>query len=55
MMMIFDELLANLILEQSIERIYVKNMYGDIPSGIYLVRGENVVFMGEIVSLYHLN
>lgn len=42
--------LANLILEDSIERVYVKSMYGDIPGGTYLVRGENVVLIGEIVS-----
>ena len=26
------------------------NQYGDIPRGIYLVRGENVALCGEIVS-----
>uniref|UniRef100_A0A914XLX9 U6 snRNA-associated Sm-like protein LSm1 n=1 Tax=Plectus sambesii TaxID=2011161 RepID=A0A914XLX9_9BILA len=30
------------------ERIHVDKMYGDIPRGIYLVRGENVVLAGEI-------
>ena len=24
------------------------NRYGDVPKGLYIVRGENVVLMGEI-------
>lgn len=43
-------LLANLVLQDTIERIYVGNCYGDIPRGIFLIRGENVVLLGEIVS-----
>eukprot|EP01137_Pigoraptor_chileana_P022271 Opistho-2@87033 len=39
---------ANLVLQDTIERIYVGKTYGDIPRGIYLVRGENVVLLGEI-------
>lgn len=27
--------------------------FGDIPRGIFIVRGENVVLLGEIVSLGH--
>ncbi len=33
------------------ERIHVGLEYGDIPRGIYLVRGENVALCGEIVSV----
>jgi len=40
---------ANLVLQDTIERIYVGNCYGDIPRGIFLIRGENVVLLGEIV------
>ena len=40
---------ANLVLQDTIERIHVGNMYGDITRGIFLVRGENVVLLGEIV------
>jgi len=39
---------ANLVLEQTIERIHVGKQYGDIPRGIFIVRGENVVLLGEI-------
>ena len=34
---------ANLVLHRTIERIHVGNEYGDIPRGIFVVRGENVV------------
>ena len=34
---------ANLVLHRTIERIHVGNDYGDIPRGIFVVRGENVV------------
>ncbi|CAL8115310.1 unnamed protein product [Orchesella dallaii] len=39
---------ANLILHQAVERIHVGNCYGDIPRGVFLVRGDNVVLLGEI-------
>ena len=42
---------ANLLLQDTIERIHVGNEYGDIPRGIFIVRGENLVLLGEIVSL----
>ena len=32
----------------TIERIYVGRKYGDIPRGVFIVRGENVVLLGEI-------
>lgn len=51
----FILLLANLVLQDTIERIYVGNCYGDIPRGIFLIRGENVVLLGEIVSFYNIN
>lgn len=41
---------ANLVLHKTIERIHVGNQYGDIPRGIFIIRGENVVLMGEVVS-----
>ena len=34
---------ANLVLHKTIERIHVGTEYGDIPRGIFVVRGENVV------------
>lgn len=43
---------ANLVLHKTIERIHVGNEYGDIPRGIFIIRGENVVLLGEIVSIF---
>ena len=45
---------ANLVLHKSIERIHVGKEYGDIPRGIFIIRGENVVLLGEIVGLYYI-
>ncbi|KAA8650707.1 U6 snRNA-associated Sm-like protein LSm1 [Aspergillus tanneri] len=39
---------ANLVLQDTIERMYAGNLYADIPRGIFLVRGENVLLLGEI-------
>jgi len=39
---------ANLVIHKTIERIHVGKKFGDIPRGIFLVRGENVVLLGEI-------
>lgn len=43
----FDQF-ANLVLEHAVERIIVGDQYGDIPLGLNVVRGENVVLLGEI-------
>ena len=40
---------ANLVLQDTVERIFVKDLYADISRGIFLVRGENVLLLGEIV------
>jgi len=47
----FDQF-ANVVLENAIERIYVKDTYGDIPLGLFVIRGENVVLLGEIVLIF---
>lgn len=39
---------ANLVLEGTVERIVVDNNYADIPRGIFVVRGENVMLLGEL-------
>uniref|UniRef100_A0A1B6DJZ1 U6 snRNA-associated Sm-like protein LSm1 n=1 Tax=Clastoptera arizonana TaxID=38151 RepID=A0A1B6DJZ1_9HEMI len=39
---------ANLVLHKTIERIHVGKEYGDIERGVFIVRGENVVLIGEI-------
>lgn len=41
---------ANLVLEDTYERLYHADSFGDIPRGVFLIRGENVVLLGEIVS-----
>ena len=40
---------ANLVLQDTIERIFIEDIYADISRGIFLVRGENVLLLGEIV------
>jgi small nuclear ribonucleoprotein (snRNP)-like protein len=42
---------SNLVLEDSFERHIVENKYADIYLGLYIVRGESVVMVAEIVSL----
>ncbi|GAB7346087.1 hypothetical protein MBLNU457_4845t2 [Dothideomycetes sp. NU457] len=39
---------GNLVLQDTIERLFAKNLYADIPRGLFLIRGENVVLLGEI-------
>ncbi|KAL8666392.1 MAG: hypothetical protein Q9202_001415 [Teloschistes flavicans] len=39
---------ANLVLQDTIERIFIEDLYADIARGIFLVRGENVLLLGEI-------
>ena len=43
----FDQF-ANIVLQVAVERIIVGSSYSDIPLGLYIVRGENVVLMGEV-------
>jgi U6 snRNA-associated Sm-like protein LSm1 len=43
----FDQF-ANLVLERCIERIIVGEQFGDVELGVQLVRGENVVLLGEM-------
>ncbi|KAK5782269.1 Lsm1p PWA37_005266 [Arxiozyma heterogenica] len=45
----FDQY-ANLILQHCVERIYIteKNQYCEEDRGIFMIRGENVVMLGEI-------
>ena len=47
----FDQF-GNMVLESARERHYVGNKYADIPLGLYIIRGENVVLLGELVRLY---
>jgi U6 snRNA-associated Sm-like protein LSm1 len=47
--------IANLVLEDTVERIYHGNAFAESWRGLYLIRGENVVLLGEIVRCvdYH--
>lgn len=36
-------------IEDAYERRYADNYYGDLPVGIYIVRGENIALIGELV------
>ena len=33
----------------TVERLQAGNLYAEVPRGLYLIRGENVVLLGEIV------
>lgn len=39
---------GNLVLQNTVERLYVQNLYADIDRGLFIVRGENVLLLGEI-------
>uniref|UniRef100_A0A3Q7FW48 VWFA domain-containing protein n=1 Tax=Solanum lycopersicum TaxID=4081 RepID=A0A3Q7FW48_SOLLC len=43
----FDQF-ANAVLESACERAIVGDLYCDIPLGLYIIRGENVVLIGEL-------
>lgn len=43
----FDQY-GTIILHKTIERIYIEDEYGEIPLGIFLIRSENIVLIGEI-------
>lgn len=40
---------ANAVLEGAFERVIVGDLFCDIPLGLYVIRGENVVLLGELV------
>ncbi|WPK23008.1 hypothetical protein PUMCH_000231 [Australozyma saopauloensis] len=50
----FDQF-ANLVLQDAVERIYLpavegngKERFAEVPRGVFMVRGENVVMLGEL-------
>lgn len=45
---------ANLVLEETVERIYFENSFADKYVGLFLIRGENVVLLGEIVRSFSI-
>ena len=46
---------ANAVLEGACERVIVGEQYCDIPLGLYVIRGENVVLIGELVKAFSIN
>jgi U6 snRNA-associated Sm-like protein LSm1 len=40
------------VLQDTVERIYAGKVYADVPRGIFLVRGENVLLLGEVVCVF---
>ena len=42
---------ANAVLEGACERVIVGDLYCDIPLGLYVIRGENVVLIGELLCV----
>ena len=49
MMISYLSPVANAVLEGACERVIVGDLYCDIPLGLYVIRGENVVLIGELV------
>jgi len=45
----FDQF-ANVVIEHAFERVIVGKKFADVPLGLYVIRGENVVLLGQIVS-----
>mmetsp|Transcript_15632 Transcript_15632/g.33750 ORF Transcript_15632/g.33750 Transcript_15632/m.33750 type:complete len:172 (-) Transcript_15632:29-544(-) len=43
----FDQF-ANLVLDKAVERVVVESSFGDIPLGIFMIRGENVMLLAEV-------
>lgn len=45
----FDQFM-NLILEDTHERVLLPGKYSDVPVGLFIVRGDTIVLMGEVDS-----
>lgn len=43
----FDQY-ANLTLDNTVERLSLDNMFANVPIGIFVIRGENVMLLGEV-------
>ncbi|VDP96679.1 unnamed protein product, partial [Trichobilharzia regenti] len=39
---------GNVVLHQAVERIHVEKKFCDVPQGILLIRGENIIIIGEL-------
>mmetsp|Transcript_70053 Transcript_70053/g.169384 ORF Transcript_70053/g.169384 Transcript_70053/m.169384 type:complete len:130 (-) Transcript_70053:46-435(-) len=43
----FDQF-SNIVLEHAEERVVVGKRFADVPLGLYVIRGENLVLLGQI-------
>ena len=43
---------GNLVFESTRERFCADGMYADEPLGVFIVRGENIALVGELVRMY---
>ena len=43
----FDQF-SNVVMEDTYERHIVDGLYGDIPLGLYMIRGDSIVLAGEL-------
>ncbi|CAH8872035.1 unnamed protein product [Trichobilharzia szidati] len=39
---------GNVVLHEAVERIHVEKKFCDVPQGILLIRGENIIIIGEL-------
>ncbi|TNN13742.1 U6 snRNA-associated Sm-like protein isoform 3 [Schistosoma japonicum] len=39
---------GNVVLHNAVERIHVENKFCDVPQGILLIRGENIIIIGDL-------
>ena len=44
----FDQF-SNIVLENAFERVIVGSKFGDVPLGLYVIRGDNMVLLGQMV------
>ncbi|THU55612.1 hypothetical protein C4D60_Mb11t08410 [Musa balbisiana] len=49
----FDKF-ASVVVEGACEQVIVGDLYCDIPLGLYVIRGDNVILVGELAWLSHL-
>jgi U6 snRNA-associated Sm-like protein LSm1 len=47
---------GNIVVKDSIERIYchAQKLFADVPRGMFIIRGENIAMIGEIVRHIHI-
>ncbi|KAF6774837.1 hypothetical protein AHF37_05415 [Paragonimus kellicotti] len=39
---------GNIVIHQAFERIHVEKKFCDVPQGILMIRGENIILIGEL-------